>query len=67
MTRLSRRALFAALFAAVAAAGGTGCTEKSEAQPNPELGKPPDVPPGRGAGAKNMAIDPNASKAAPRK
>jgi hypothetical protein len=59
MTRLARL-LLVPLFAVAIAAAGVGCTDKSEAQPNPELGKPPDVKPGRGAGG---ALDPNSTKA----
>lgn len=55
------RVLFVALFAAVAA---VGCSDRSEGQPNPALGKPPDIKPGRGAEGKSGAMDP---KGAPRK
>lgn len=59
MTRLAR-ILLVALFAVAA---GAGCTDKSESQTNPELGKPPEIKQGRGAEGKGGAIDPNASKA----
>lgn len=55
------RALFVALFALAA---GAGCSDRSESQPNPALGKPPDVKPGRGSDGKSGALDP---KGAPKR
>ncbi len=41
-----------------------GCGDsKADATPNPELGPPPNVPPGRGGGDKGIApTDPKAAK-----
>lgn len=58
------RLLLVGLIAA-SAAFSAGCPDKTESQPNPELGKAPEPPPGRGAG-KSGALDPNMSKAAPK-
>jgi hypothetical protein len=54
----------ALLVALVALAAAAGCSDRSEGRPNPALGKPPDVKPGRGADGKSGALD---AKGAPKR
>ena len=61
MPRAARLLMLVTLISAAGVAVGCG-DNKADAVPNPELGPPPNVPPGRG-GDKGLApTDPKAAK-----